>query len=92
MNKTYSVQYSNKTVFATCDKTRAVCPLNRLFAPLVNIRVMNGRTPQNQFQCSIVLRGTPAEIQKYMPVAVNMTQQVCKQCQDKKFIKPSRNR
>ena len=67
MTQDYSIQHSDKTVFATCIKTRATCPLTRLFAPLPNIRVLCDQKQNNLFRCSIILRGTPAEIQAAMP-------------------------
>ena len=92
MNKTYSVQHSNKTVFATCNKTWALCLLNRLFTPLPNIRVLNGQAPGHKFQCSIILRGTPQEIKQAMPIALDLTDQTCRQCQAMHLVKPVKTR
>ena len=83
MKTPFSVKSKHKTVYAMCQNPRPRCPLFQLFAPLPNLRVLSGKTPEHNFLCSIVLRGTPAEINEYMPVAVNLTQQVCQQCQEK---------
>lgn len=81
MAKKFSIKHSDKTVFAHCKKPAPRCYLYRVFAPLPNVRVLGDKRFDNSFDCSIILRGTSDEVNKAMPMALDLARQTCTICQ-----------
>lgn len=81
MSQGFSVRNYQKSVVAHCKAPAPRCFLYRVFTPLSNLRVWGSKKFDKSFECTVVLRGTAAEIQEAMPAVVDIVRQTCAVCQ-----------
>lgn len=80
-SKNYSILTDNDSMHLMCISPRAKCELASTFQDLVNIETMTTQTPDNVVVHRMKVCGTPCEIKDCIGTVVDLTRQICDDCQ-----------